>query len=165
MEKNGLELRRQIFHICLGVTILALLLLNILNVKILFIVVLVGLVLSLLSFKCKVPFVCWCLERFERKGEFPGKGALFFFLGCILVLLLFSKPVALASIAILTFGDSIAPLVGIYFGRTKSRFNGKRFVEGFVVGFIVASVAASFLFLCLLPCSAVFLPCCLSLLS
>lgn len=144
MEKNGLELRRQVFHLCLGVVILILLLLNVLNVKILFVVFIIGLVIALLSLKCKIPFICWCLEKFERKRAFPGKGALFFFLGCILVLLLFPRNVAIASIAILTFGDSIGPMVGIYFGKTKSKFNGKRFVEGFVVGFVVASAAASF---------------------
>ncbi len=142
--ENGLELRRQLFHLCLGVVILALILLGFLNVKVLLVVFFVGLSLSILSLKCTVPFICWFLDRFERKDSFPGKGALFFFLGCILVLILFPKDVALASIAVLTFGDSISPLVGIYFGKRKSRLNGKRFVEGFVVAFFVSFAAALF---------------------
>jgi len=143
MENRSLEFRRQIFHLFLGITILALLILQILTVKVLLVVFLVGLSLSLLSLKCRIPFICWFLDRFERRDSFPGKGALFFFVGSMLALVLFPRNVALASIAILTFGDSIAPLVGIYFGRFKSRINGRRYLEGFAAGFVISCVAAS----------------------
>ncbi|MFH1332036.1 MAG: phosphatase PAP2 family protein, partial [archaeon] len=142
--KFDLEFRRQVFHLCLGIVILALLFFGVIDVAVLIVVFLVGLVFALLSLKFRIPFVDWFLERFERKDTFPGKGALFFFLGSILSLLIFPWYVALASIAILTFGDSIAPLVGVYFGRNKSKLNGRKFVEGFVVGFFVAFAAASF---------------------
>ncbi len=142
--KPGLEFRRQLFHLCLGLVILSLLLLGIVDVIILIVVFLIGLVIALLSLKFKIPFVEWFLERFERRGVFPGKGALFFFLGCILSLVVFPWYVALASIAILTFGDSVAPLFGIHFGRSNTKLNSKKFLEGFAVGFFVAFVAASF---------------------
>jgi dolichol kinase len=142
--ENGLELRRQLFHLCVGLLILVLLLFSILDVKIMLVVFFVGLVLSVVSLKYDIPFIRWFLDRFERGDSFPGKGALFFFLGSILVLILFPKNVALASIAILTFGDSIGPLVGAYFGKKRSKLNGRRFVEGFVVAFFVSFVAASF---------------------
>lgn len=139
MEKNSLEVRRQVFHLCLGIAILVLLSFNLLTVKILFAVFLSGLFLSLLSLRYNLPLVCWFLDRFERDAVFPGKGVLFFFLGSILSLLLFSKSIALASISVLTFGDSISPLVGFYFGRLRSRLNGSRFIEGFVAGFVISS--------------------------
>ncbi len=150
MEKNGLEVRRQLFHLFLGITILVLLVLNVLTVKILFIVFILGLFLALLSLKYAIPFVCWFLDKFERKDVFPGKGALFFFLGSLLALSLFPRGIALASIAILTFGDSFAPLFGIYFGRIRTRLNGKRYVEGFVFGFF-AAFAAAYFFVPLVP--------------
>lgn len=144
MEKNSLEVRRQVFHLCLGVSVLVLLYLNLLTIKTFFLVFLFGLFLSLLSLRYDIPFISWFLGRFERDAVFPGKGVLFFFLGCIISLLLFPKGIALASISVLTFGDSISPLVGFYFGRYRSKLNGSRFVEGFVAGFIVSSVVASF---------------------
>ncbi len=150
MEKNGLEVRRQLFHIFLGTAILILLVLNILTVKILFIIFLSGLLLALLSLRFAIPFVSWFLDKFERRSVFPGKGALFFFLGSILSLSLFPRDVALASIAVLTFGDSFAPLFGIYFGRIRTRFNGRRYLEGFIIGFL-AALAASYFFVPLIP--------------
>lgn len=150
MEKNGLEVRRQLFHLFLGITILVLLFFGFVGVKFLVVVFFIGLILSLLSLKFRIPLVSWFLVRFERPGVFPGKGALFFFLGSILVLFLFPKNVALASIAILTFGDSLAPVAGIYLGRVRSRLNGRRFVEGFVIGFVFAVAAAAF-FVPLIP--------------
>jgi dolichol kinase len=68
---------------------------------------------------------------------FPGKGALFFIAGCLLVLKLFEPNIALASIAILTFIDSVPPLVKI------SKIKRKRLI-GTIAGGVLTFIAASF---------------------
>ena len=68
--------------------------------------------------------------------SFPGKGTLFFFIGSLLVLKLFDQDIALASIMILTFGDSVSHLFGAKFGRLQNFFNGKsrKLFEGTLMG-------------------------------
>ncbi len=144
MEEGAkLELRRQVFHIALGSAIMILVFHGLLNLKMLMIVFFVGLAIAMVSLRSRIPCICWFLDKFERQNVFPGKGALFFILGCIMVLVLFDTSIALASIAVLTFGDSLGPLIGLYHKRRGKRFNG-RLVEGFIVAFVVSFLAAAF---------------------
>ncbi len=86
------------------------------------------------------------LEGFERKHyrkKFPFKGALFFLTGCLLTLKIFPLDIALASIAILTFADSVSHVVGILGGR-RHPLNGSKNLEGTIAGIIVGTIAASF---------------------
>jgi len=88
------------------------------------------------------------LKKFEIPKyirRFPGKGALFFVAGCLLVLKLFPFSIALASIAILTYADPIAHLSGVALGRIKYRkpFNRFKKVEGSVIGMLVGWLTAS----------------------
>jgi len=141
---SQLERRRQIIHMLSGVVLGLLLYLGILNkitAPILF------LISSLICWRCKknrIPVVYSFLRYFERENDlekFPGKGALFFLGGSTLVILLFPKDVALASILILAFGDSISHLVG-RFGSIKHPFNSKKYIEGSIAGTVVAFIAA-----------------------
>ena len=143
MEK--LELKRQLFHLCLGVAIVFLLYLKILNPVILSIVFLTGFAIALLSLRTEIPVVSWFLKNFDRPGGFPGKGPLMYVLGAIIVLFLFgSAPhIVYASIMILAWGDSVSLLVGKYYGRIKIPFSKKN-LEGIVAGILFASLAASF---------------------
>ncbi len=116
---------------------------------ILFTILAVGMLLSLLSLRFKLPFVYFMLKKFEKPQyirKFPGKGALFFIAGCLLVLKLFPKSMAFASIAILTFADPIASISGVIFGRLAHRkpFNTLKKIEGTIVGAAVGIFAASF---------------------
>lgn len=141
------EVKRQIFHICTGITFILLISLDILNPLRIFIILIAGIMVSLLSKKIKIPIVYWFLERFERKNEqkeFPGKGIIYFFVGVLLVLKLFPKNIALASIVILTFGDSISHLVGMRIGKIKHPLSSVKLVEGTLVGTLCAFVGALF---------------------
>jgi dolichol kinase len=98
-------------------------------------------IFSLLHLKFKLK----PLEKFAREQEmrFPLKGPIFFVVGSALVLLIFQKNVALASIAILTFGDSTSTLAG--FIGTKYKINPFRkfkSVFGTFCGFVVAFIFA-----------------------
>ncbi len=143
---SGFELRRQLFHLLIGLAAVVLLYYNILNALIIFIILVAGIILSLLCKKFKIPVVYWLLSQFEREDEFrkfPGKGAMFFCAGVLLTVKLFPKDIALASIIILALGDSISHLVGMYFGKTKGIFGNKsKYLEGTVAGIIAAFIGA-----------------------
>ena len=147
MEINRFEIRRQAFHICLGLIIVVLLTHNILNSLILFIILIAGILISILSKKFKIPVIYSFLKIFERKDTlkiFPGKGTISFLIGCLLVLQLFERDIALASIMILTFGDSVSHLFGWHMGRKKHPLNCLKSIEGNIAGAITGFIGAIF---------------------
>jgi len=142
----GIEIRRALFHILLGIAIICLAYLVDEARWVLFIILVFGMLLSLLSLKFKLPIISWFLEKFEKPfylKKFPGKGILFFTAGCLIVLKLFSLKIALASIAILTFGDSISHLIGII-GKRKNFLDPTKNAEGTIAGILSATIFASF---------------------
>jgi len=136
-----LELRRQIFHVLLGVVLVILLHFNIIGFEVVFLMLVAGIFISLLSSKYKIPMIEWFLENFDRKNAvLRGQGVLTCFLGILIVLLFFEKNVALASILILTLGDSFCHLGK--WGKLKNPFNNVKFIEGLLVGVAVATAGA-----------------------
>ncbi len=144
---NNLEIKRKLFHIIAGLLAIVLLDLKILNVLILSIILLLGIISSILiKKKIKIPLIYWFLNKMDRDEDlknFPGKGPIFFVLGCILSLLLFEKNLALASIMVLTIGDAVSLLFGINFGRTVNPLNKKKLIEGTIIGILLSTIAAT----------------------
>jgi dolichol kinase len=141
---TSLEIKRQLMHILLGIAIVFLINFNLINSTILFIILIIGLILSLSSRKFHIPIIHRFLKIFDRKKdieEFPGKGAIFYLLGVFLVVLIFPKETAMASIMILALGDSISRLVGPY-GYLKHPFTNTKFFEGVIAGAIVGFLGA-----------------------
>jgi len=141
-----LEIKRALMHILFGGAIICLASLVEEARWIIFIALIFGMLLSLLSLKFKIPVVNFFLEKFEKKQylkKFPGKGMLFFTAGCLIVLKLFSLKIALASIAILTFGDSVSHLIGLI-GKRKNVLDPTKNIEGTVAGILSATIFASF---------------------
>ncbi|MBI3052375.1 phosphatase PAP2 family protein [Candidatus Woesearchaeota archaeon] len=141
-ERDFLEVRRQAFHIALGLSIAYLAYRGIVTAPVLAVVLAAGLLLSQAASRVRIPLVSRIIELFERPRDiavFPGRGAFFLVLGCMLSLVLFPRDVALASVMILSLGDSFSHLVGRFFGRTPQPFSVK-LVEGTVAG-----MAAGFL--------------------
>jgi dolichol kinase len=140
-----LEIKRQIFHIYLGLMLMLLIHRNILNSFYILLIILFGAIISLISTKVNIPVISWFLDNFERqeyRKKFPGKGTIFFFIGVYIVLRLFQKDIALASIMILTLGDSISHLIGKYFGKTKTKLSRKKLLEGTIAGIIMGFIGA-----------------------
>lgn len=148
MEKiNHLELKREILHILVGITALFLLIYNIISPLIIFIILAIGVFVSLLILKIRIPLISWFLDNFERnkdKNMLPGRGIIFAVAGSLLALELFDLDIALASIIILTFADPISHLFGKAFGRTKSPINKTKNIEGHIAGAIISSLMAMF---------------------
>src|SRR3989338_7398025 len=146
---NNFEWNRQLFHIFLGVAIVALLMYNLIGKKTILAGILIGLILSHLSRKTKIPVIHNLLQRFERREElkkFPGKGILFYLIGVYIALLLFPKETAMASIMVLALGDSISHIYGLHYGKTKHPLSKTKFLEGTMAGFIAGFIGA-FVFL------------------
>lgn len=147
LNNNQLELKRKILHILVGIIGIILLTYDIFNSLIIFILLIFGIFLSLLSLKYKIPLVNYFLRNFDREEDIknlPGRGMIFSFVGALLALQLFQRNIALASITILTFSDSISYIVGKYFGKTSSLLDSRKNIEGSLAGFLVSSILVSF---------------------
>jgi phytol kinase len=144
MEKDyAFEIRRAVFHMCLGLTIAIAIYFGWVDWKFLAILLAVGLLISLISRKQNLPMITWFLEKFERKDAWPGKGAIYYLAGALTVVVLFPKEIALASIMILAFGDSIAHLFGSFFGKVPHPWNTYKMIEGTIMGFLAGAIASS----------------------
>ena len=138
------ELKRQLFHALFGLAIVILLFFNILNKISLFVLLILSIIICIVSKKRKIPGIYWFLDKFEREEDilkFPGKGALFYLISSFIVVLLFSKDIAMASILILALGDSVSHVVG-KFGSIKHPFTDKKFLEGFIAGVIISFIVS-----------------------
>ncbi|MBS3114021.1 hypothetical protein J4448_02885 [Candidatus Woesearchaeota archaeon] len=146
---NSFEWNRQFFHIFLGIAIVALLLYDFIDKKIILIIIITGIIISYLSKKINIPVIYNLLEIFERKEDikkFPGKGIIFYFIGAYAALLLFPKDIAMASIMVLALGDSVSHLYGLHYGKIKHPFSKTKFLEGTIAGIIFGFIGA-FVFL------------------
>ena len=144
-ETNNFELNRQMFHLFLGIAIVLLLMYGFLDKGIILILIILGIILSIISRKTKIPIIHHLLEKFERKKEietFPGKGTIFYFIGVYISLLLFPREIAMASIMVLALGDSISHMYGLHYGKIKHPFSNTKFLEGTIAGFIAGFIGA-----------------------
>jgi len=145
MEKSvSLEIKRQAVHIAVGIAAAFLVAKGVVDWKFFLPVLLAGTALSFVSVKKRLPVVSWFLEHFERRESFPGKGALFLVAGMLLAVLLFERSIALASIMIVTFGDSISHVSGKLFGKIRHPLNKYKLVEGSILGSAAAAIGAAF---------------------
>ncbi len=145
MEVNQFEWNRQLLHIFLGIAVVGLLLYDFIDKKIILIIIIIGLILSFLSRKIRIPVIYELLEKFERTEDlkkFPGKGIIFYLIGAYISLIFFSKDIAMASIMVLALGDSVSHLYGLHFGKIKQPFSKTKFLEGTIAGFVAGFIGA-----------------------
>jgi dolichol kinase len=145
-----LEIRRKILHIFSGLLIIGLLELGLLDAKKLLIVLSIGFIISIVLRKHRLPFFSFMIDSFDRKGEsLPGKGALTFALGILILILALGKsPIVYASIMILTLGDAFSAIIGVRLKRTRHLMKTKhplrrdKLLEGTFFGIVFASIGA-----------------------
>src|SRR3989344_1204450 len=145
LVEKKFEISRQMFHLALGLVIVLLLMYGFIDKNLILILIIAGLILSIISRKTKIPVIYNLLEKFERKEEieaFPGKGTIFYFIGVYISLLLFSKDIAMASIMVLAFGDSVSHVYGLHYGKIRHPLSGTKFFEGTIAGFIAGFMGA-----------------------
>ncbi|MEM4270892.1 MAG: hypothetical protein QXO70_02225 [Candidatus Pacearchaeota archaeon] len=137
---NSKETGRQIVHVLFGIVFMLLIIFNLLKVGHLIFLVLIATILSFLSREIRIPIVSFFLRNFERENvRLPGKNFISFLLGILLAFVLFPKDICLASLAILTFADSISHFVGTNFGRIS--IFGKN-IEGHLASLVIGSLFA-----------------------
>ncbi|MDD4128062.1 MAG: hypothetical protein PHV39_10355 [Methanomicrobium sp.] len=90
-----------------------------------------------------VPLFSYLIDKLEREGSFPGKGALFFFVGVLFCLQFFGSDITITSIIVLSVLDSITTVAGVNYGKHK--IFGKKTLEGTLSG-IIASIIVLLLF-------------------
>lgn len=138
------EIKRQLLHILFGIAIISFILIVSRKTALLglLVLLLLSFALSFIATKKKIFFINWLLNQMGRKTEkaFPGKGFVFFIAGCLLVFKIFSQDIALTSITVLTFGDSISTLVGKNNNKKydKKPFSKRKTVYGTLTGMIVS---------------------------
>jgi dolichol kinase len=141
------ELRRKTFHLFLGLFFVSTIYYNLLKWWMVVIILIIGLAVSLISKKIKLPLISWFLEKFERNNHIdslPGRGVFSIFIGVLLSMILFDKNICLAAIMIWTLGDSVSALVGKHFGTKVHPFNDNRLIEGTIFGIIAGTLGAMF---------------------
>lgn len=144
MQLNFFEFRRHLLHVFVGGLLLINFIYNPYAIILASGILILGILFSILSARMKIPGIYHCLCAFERScnKNFPGKGVIFFFISSILMMMIFPRNIALASIAILTFSDPLAHFVGQNFGKIRSRINMDKKIEGTIAGIIGGWVAA-----------------------
>ena len=144
---NPFRFSRQIIHAILGIMLSLLIYLELFPNIIIIPVILLGLALTFICLKTRVPVISWLLEKLERKQDlekFPGKGVVNYFVGALFVANLFPKDIAAASIMILALGDPISNIIGRYYGRTKHnlKYSKQKYVEGTIFAIFAAFTGA-----------------------
>jgi phytol kinase len=142
-KERAFELRRHAFHMGLGLSFVFLVKAGFANWIFFLALLTAGIGVSYWSTKKNIPIISWFLRTFERQGVWPGKGAIFFTAGTFLVVFLFPQDIALASIMILTFGDSVAHIFGRFFGKIPHPWNNFKLIEGTMMGFFTGAITAA----------------------
>ena len=142
------EIKRQVFHLFLGLALAGLYYLDILSPLAMFLGIVCGVLISFISKRMDLPLISTFLDHFERKEirkKFPGKGMIFYFVGVLLVIQLFEKDIALAAIMILAFGDSVSHVFGAQFGKIRNIISGdkRKLLEGTFAGTIAGALGAA----------------------
>ena len=142
---NLFELRREVCHVLVGIGFIFIIMFFPWPRTFLFGVLVFGGLISFLSTRFNVPLISKSLSLFERdfNTSFPGRGVLFFFIGSLLSLQLFSLDIAIASILILTFADPVSHFIGQNYGKTLF-LNKRKYIEGTILGILVGGIFASF---------------------
>lgn len=82
------------------------------------------------------------LEREKAIGYYDG--AILFFLGIGVSLLIFPLKIAILSIIVLSVGDSFSTLIGVHFGKHKTKINPPKSYEGTVGGLVASFLVCLF---------------------
>ncbi len=138
------EFWRQCIHLFAGILFVALLSINALTKTIFFIITITAVIMYLFWRKNALSLFDWVFSKVERDNEQAGSGAMWYCLGCFLVVILFPSTIAYASILILAVGDSISHYIGKFYGKIPHPWNKKKNAEGTIIATIFSWLATVF---------------------
>jgi dolichol kinase len=145
-----LELVRKVGHILTGVIIVLLFQAQILNVPLFGLLILVYAALLLFNLRYEKELLSRVISINRADRDIPGIDILAYFVGCWIVLALFDRHIAFASILILAFADAVAHLMSRSFGATHTFLTRTTYLEGTLAG-IVAGTLAAWVYVNLVP--------------
>ena len=135
------EVFRKLVHIVFGLAIAAMVLLvdrtaaiSVLALGLFLGVILVDLILR----GCRIPLFSALVAYADRGDCLPGKGALYFAVGALTIVILFPVQVAAPALVTVAVLDGIATMVGVRYGKNRI-FNGKS-LEGSAAAILVTAV-------------------------
>jgi dolichol kinase len=138
----GLELIRKIIHIFVGVVIVLLFNASILTIGTFGLLILLYASVILFNARYERELLTKIIAINRSDREVPGLDILAYFVGCWLVLVIFSQEIAFAAIMILAFADSIAHIMSRSFGATETFLTRTTYLEGTLAGIITGTLAA-----------------------
>lgn len=136
------DLIRKIFHFLLGIILIIGINFDFINILTFLIIDIVAIFLFILTKKeIKIPIYTRIFNECSRKKN--DLGLVTFLIGCTIAFLFSpTKQIISASIAIFTFGDGVASLIG-KMGKIKSPLNKEKNLEGLITSVILASILSS----------------------
>lgn len=144
---QNLEFRRQSFHFLAGFLCVFTHWIGLLRWRFILVILVLGLVLSWLAQRKRIPLVSTFLDLFERTEEkkFPGKGAFFYLFAVMASIILFPVKIAYASILILAVGDSMNHFfANVSQVKNQVPWNHRKTILGVILGIISGTFAAQF---------------------
>lgn len=145
---SKLEARRQIFHILFGFALALLIYFEAIDFFFLLVVLIIGLIISMISRRYNIPVISWFLSNFDRENDrgMPGKGAIYYVMGALIVYGLFitqpdGKSIIAASMIILALGDAM-PHFTAHMAKIKHPFSNVKYVESGLFGAVIAFMGA-----------------------
>ena len=142
MKDNGYIIRK-VGHILFGLLIVIgiITIEKSIFIKLLLVLFLFTVFLTMIHVKYRIK----SLEKIAKENEkrFPLKGMIFFIVGVAIVILIFSRNIALAAIFVLTFGDLVSSLAGFFGTKYKiNPFRKWKSIFGTFCGMVVAFLFA-----------------------
>jgi len=142
--KKKLELRRQLFHLIMGVVFGLLIYFRIVTWEALAILWVALVLIASIHRKIQIKELNWVLLQLERPKALPGVGAMQMTFGMALTTFMFDDPkIAGAAIIILGVGDSVSTFIGKKYGEIKLLHNKRKSLEGSLSGFLAALIATA----------------------
>ncbi len=137
---GGVWIRRKVFHMSVGlVFILSLLTYD--PSRWFFLIILgIGLCISLILEKRRIPVLTWFLARYDKTTDVvPGQGPITFFVGTLLAWFIFGSDVTLLAVIALSFGDPTAYVFGKSINGPNLPWNKRKTVAG-SIAFLVSPI-------------------------
>lgn len=140
-KHQELENKRKIFHIGLGTLFILLYAIGLAPWWVFGIILVIGYLTSYTHCIYDIPLLNKLLEHFDRPDAYtPGIGAIAFVQGFLIASFLFEKPIAIAAMIALVYGDGIASLIGYHHGRHLLEWNDRKTWEGLTSGFLITLI-------------------------
>lgn len=140
------ELKRQLVHAAFGLAIIIIAIALGKAAAIAFLLACAAAGITAAHFEttgARLPLVHKLVEKFERKGAPPFKGAVNYAAGSLLAVTLApSLEMGLAIVAMLAFGDAASTIAGTLWGKARVHWNESKTWKGAVAFFAVGGVAA-----------------------